>query len=96
MTTSAAALAAPALKLLTAHRADITATTRLLPALISRMPTILTSMDTAAGGPVLHETRRTQDSRQDERRPHEAPLRTPSPVMFPAVLQEDRWPPGPA
>lgn len=22
--------------------------------------------------------------------------RTPSPVMFSAVLQEDRWPPGPA
>lgn len=66
MTISAAALVVLALKLLAPHRVDITAVALLLLALIPWMSTILTSVDTAAGGFVLREIRRTQDSQQDE------------------------------
>ncbi len=55
-----------ALKLLAPHRVDITAVALLLLALIPWMSTILTSVDTAAGGFVLRDIRRTQDSQQDE------------------------------
>ena len=66
ITISPAALAVLTLKLFAPHRVDITAAALLLLALIPWMSTILSSVDTAAGGFVLREIRRTQDSQQDE------------------------------
>ncbi|WCE02523.1 hypothetical protein PGH47_43040 (plasmid) [Streptomyces sp. HUAS 31] len=66
ITISAAALAVLTLKLLAPQRVDITAAALLLLGLVPWMSTILTSVDTAAGGFVLREIRRTQDSHQHE------------------------------
>ncbi|WP_328834781.1 hypothetical protein [Streptomyces europaeiscabiei] len=66
MMISAAALMVLVLKLFAPQRVDITAVALLLLALIPWMSTILSSVDTAAGGFVLREIRRTQDSQQDE------------------------------
>lgn len=66
ITISAAALAVLTLKLLAPQRVDITAVALLLLALIPWMSTVLASVDTAAGGFVLREIRRTQDSQQHE------------------------------
>ncbi|MDH6514260.1 hypothetical protein M2164_000736 [Streptomyces sp. SAI-208] len=63
---SVAALAVLTLKLLAPDRVDITAAALLLLALIPWMSTVLASVDTAAGGFVLREIKRTQDTQQDE------------------------------
>lgn len=60
------ALGVLALKLLVPQRVDVTAVVLLVLALIPWMSTILTSVDTAAGGFVLREIRRTQAGQQDE------------------------------